>query len=38
MTIALAEWSDILTVLHESYHIWSPGLRKMSTRNIFGAR
>ncbi|CAN5713619.1 hypothetical protein BH10CYA1_BH10CYA1_06740 [soil metagenome] len=28
MTIALAEWSDILTVLHESYDIWSPGLRK----------
>lgn len=28
MTIALAEWSDILTVLHESYQIWSPGLRK----------
>jgi predicted acetyltransferase len=28
MTIALADWSDILTVLHESYQIWSPGLRK----------
>ncbi|MBS1954017.1 MAG: GNAT family N-acetyltransferase [Cyanobacteria bacterium SZAS-4] len=28
MTIALAEWSDILTVLHETYDLWSPGLRK----------
>ncbi|HEY9730675.1 MAG TPA: GNAT family N-acetyltransferase [Drouetiella sp.] len=28
MTIALADWSDILTVLRESYQIWSPGLRK----------
>jgi predicted acetyltransferase len=28
MTIVQAEWSDILTVLHESYQIWSPGLRK----------
>ncbi len=28
MTIALADWSDILTVLRESYLIWSPGLRK----------
>lgn len=28
MTIALADWHDILTVLRESYQIWSPGLRK----------
>ncbi|HEY9677387.1 MAG TPA: GNAT family N-acetyltransferase [Drouetiella sp.] len=28
MTITQADWSDILTVLHESREIWSPGLQK----------
>lgn len=28
MTIERADWRDILTVLHESYRIWSPGLSK----------
>jgi len=28
MTIELADWHDILQVLHETYRIWSPGLTK----------
>src|ERR1700736_522311 len=31
MTIVQAEWSDILTVLHETDKIWSPGL----TRDVY---
>jgi GNAT superfamily N-acetyltransferase len=28
MTIAIADWHDILKVLHETYRIWSPGLSR----------
>src|SRR5579872_5312542 len=28
MSLAQAEWQDILRVLHETYRIWSPGLTR----------